>query len=72
MHLIEKYDRPLFEYITSILIEVNRQRHMPTKEQLFKINIALCAFEDCFRKERTNKGHLIIKERYLRRILNNK
>lgn len=45
---------------------------MPTKEQLLKIHIALCAFEDSFKKERTNKGHLIIKERYLRRILNNK
>src|SRR5574344_1350853 len=68
LHIIERYDRKLFEYITSILVEVNRQHAMTDKEQLLLIREALITFEKDWSKERTNKGNPIVKERYLRRV----
>lgn len=68
LHMIEKCDRELFEYITKILVEVNRQQSMPTKEQLIRISNILKSFEREYQGKRTPKGKLIIKERYLNRL----
>lgn len=68
LHTIERCDREMFEYITQILIEINEQRYMPTKEQLIRIRDALQTFENEWQGKRTSKGKLIVKQRYLRRV----
>lgn len=72
LHLIETKERLMFEEITWLLIEINQQRYMPTKQQLIEINNILKRFEKIYGGEKTYKGELLIKERYLRRIYNAK
>lgn len=68
LHVIERYERKLFEDITKILIEINEQRFMPTRDQLLTIHSILESFEKLYSKERTSTGRLIVKDRYLRRF----
>ena len=67
LHIIGEVDRDIFNYITSILIEVNRQEYMTTLDQYEKIDDALKVFETEQCSDYTNKGKMLIKERYLRR-----
>lgn len=68
LHTIETRDRDMFLYLTDILIEVNDQRFMPTKEQLLRMSSTLKSFEREHCGDTTSKGHPLIKERYLRRL----
>ena len=69
LHVIEQKERVLFNEITWILIEINRQNSMPTKEQLIRISQILKYFENKYKDAETFKGEPLIKERYLRRII---
>lgn len=67
LHTIERTERALFDELTWILIEINEQKHMPTKEQLIRINQVLKYFESKYSEETTSKGIPLIRQRYLRR-----
>ncbi len=69
LHLIAEIDRDIFDYITNILIQVNLQEYMTTYTQYAQINNALKSFEREHCGDYTNKGKMLIKERYTRRIL---
>jgi hypothetical protein len=67
LHRIQEYDRNMFLYLTDILIQINDQKHMPTKEQLIEISNTLKEFETEWYGETTKSGKPLIKQRYLRR-----
>lgn len=69
IHVIENWDEDRFEYLTSILHEINDQRRMPTLEQFKKMRSCLEGFEREYSGKRTSKGKVLIKEPYTRRIM---
>lgn len=69
LHTVEIHDRDRFLYLTKILIEVNEQRHMPTREQLLKIDEALNIFEQEHSSDTNKDGYYIIKDTYTRRLV---
>lgn len=69
LHIIERYDKDLFKYLTKILIEVNDQKYLPNINQLSKINSALLGFEREYSGETNKKGNYIIKESFTRRLI---
>lgn len=69
LHIIEYKDYELYTYLTNLLICINNQRYMPTKQQLLAINSILESFEREHCSDRTQKGKLLIKEEYTKRII---
>lgn len=72
IHLIECYDLDIYVYITNYLISINSQREMPTRNQFLSIDAVLKQFEREYCSTRNRQGDLIIKEKYLKRVLTNK
>ena len=66
LHIIEKIDRDIFEYITKEMIDMNKIGKLE-KENLKKINKVLMYFEREHCTDRTKKGKYLIKEEYTRR-----
>lgn len=68
LHCIQRTDEELFQELTNILIEINKQRFMPTMEQLMRINEILEYFENKHEYDVNSHGNLLVKNRYLRRV----
>lgn len=64
LHVIEKIDYDMFFFLTSELININFQKHMPTEKQLKHIDILLKQFEKEHCGEKYESGEEIIKEQY--------
>jgi hypothetical protein len=69
LHRIEYYDFEKYVYINNILKEVNNQRYMTTIEQLIKIDYVLKQFEEEHKNYISNRGKVLIKEKYKKRII---
>ena len=69
LHAIENRDIKYYEYITEELLEINKQ-HEIRMANLYRINEILTDFEDKHIYDRTRKGRLIVKAKYLNRPLN--
>lgn len=72
LHTVESHDRDRFLYLTDILIDINEQRHMPTYEQLLKIDEALKVFESEHSSDVNKNGFYVIKDSYTRRLVKKK
>lgn len=64
LHLIEKIDRDIFEYITNEMVKENQNGRID-KENLEKIKQALLTFEKEHENDKTKKGKLLIKAKYI-------
>ena len=67
LHIIESRDLDMYEYINTILKEINVQGHMPIERQLKAIDSILNQFAREHCGDRARNGNLLIKERYLRK-----
>ena len=72
LHVIERYDRDKFLYLTKILIEVNDQRKMPSYEQLSRIDDVLEEFENEYSGKTNKKGHYLIRDSFEKRLVKKK
>lgn len=68
LHIIEYKDFDMYMYLTSILLTINNQRTMPSREQLITISNLLKQFENDHIDDVNAKGKPIIRERYLKRV----
>lgn len=68
LHLIERVDRIIFEKITDILIEENKDGKLD-KKYLREINNQLLYFERNYGKEKAANGDAIIKPEYCKRLI---
>ena len=64
LHVIERCDRAMFEYITNELVEINGKGYVD-RENLLRIYEQLYDFENIFGGEYTKKGHKLIKREYI-------
>ena len=64
IHVIERFDRKMFEDITNELVEINKQGYVD-REHLLRIYDMLDDFEHEFGKEHTKKGKKIIKPEFV-------
>lgn len=64
LHLIERLDPEIFGGITSEMVDMNVKRHLDT-ENLRQIRSMLEYFEKEHCSDRSSKGKLLIKEKYL-------
>lgn len=69
LHAIEYCDFKYYEYLTEELLEINCI-HELRMENLYRINEILMDFEDKHAFDRTKKGKIIVKRKYLERPLN--
>lgn len=66
LHIIEKTDRDIFEYITKEMIDINQSRSLQI-ENLKRIHSTLEQFEREHCSDRTKNGKILIKNDYIRR-----
>lgn len=67
LHLINCYDKRIFEVITNEMIAMNVKGYLDNYNLKY-IDECLCDFEDRFKYYKTNKGKSLIKPKYLNRI----
>ena len=67
LHIIESRDLDMYEYINTILKEINIQGYMPIERQIKAIDSILNQFAREHCGDRARNGNLLIKERYLRK-----
>ena len=66
LHLIQRYDDELFRYLTSEMFDMKIKGYLD-KKNLIAIGQILDYFEYQHIEEKTDKGHYLIKEKYLNR-----
>lgn len=66
LHLIQRYDDELFRYITSEMQDMKIKGYLDIKN-LIAIGQILDYFEYQHIEDKTDKGHYLIKEKYLNR-----
>lgn len=71
LHLIESKDYTKYQIINSLFKWVNESKKPPQKEIYIIINKLLTQFEEEHKNDLNKKGNKVIKEKYLRRVLNN-
>jgi hypothetical protein len=67
LHIIESKDPEIFYNITSEMIDMNVKGYLD-KTNLEQIDDLLCYFEKEHDRDRTRKGKILIKDKYLERI----
>lgn len=68
LHAIERVDLEVFNYITSEMIDENIKGFIDMAN-IKRIDDLLCYFEDRHKDDTTKKGHILIKDVYRRRVL---
>lgn len=68
LHVIERYDRDMFEAITKELVEENQKGYLDMKNISY-ISDVLYNFEKEYCGARTKHGEPLIKEEYTRRLV---
>lgn len=66
LHLIQRYEDELFRYITSEMYDMKAKGYLD-KQNLIAIGQILDYFESLYMEQKTDKGHYLIKEKYLDR-----
>lgn len=66
LHLIQRYEDELFRYITSEMYDMKVKGYLD-KQNLIAIGQILDYFESLYMEQKTDKGHYLIKEKYLDR-----
>ena len=64
LHMIERMERELFDEITKVMIEENRNRQID-KESLIKIRNFLLEFEAIHLKDTNKQGKRLIKRKFI-------
>ena len=64
LHTIEFYDLERYIFLNNILKAINKQRSMPSIEQLKEIKLVLLGFQNEFENKLTSRNKLIIKNEY--------
>lgn len=64
LHVIERFDREMFEYITQELVDINQKGYVD-RENLLRVYSELYDFERIFGGEYTKKGHKLIKPEFV-------
>ena len=64
LHTIEFYDLERYIFLNNILKVINKQRSMPSIEQLKEIKLVLLGFQNEFESKLTSRNKLIIKNEY--------
>ena len=67
LHIIEYKDIETYNALNKIFKFINQQRHEPTTEQREIIEYLLQEFEHEHRWDKSSKGKLLIKQKYLER-----
>ena len=67
LHIIERYDREMFDSITNYMIEENKQGYIDDKHLLL-IDDILCQFEKDYANATTKRGKWLIRKEYKNRI----
>lgn len=68
LHIIERYDRDMFEAITEEMIDENNKGYLDMKNICYIDDVLRC-FEREYSGKRTKHGDPIIKEEYTRRLI---
>lgn len=68
LHIVERYDRDMFEAITLQMIDENLKGYLDTNNIKYIDDVLNC-FEKEYCGERTKHGEPLIKEEYTRRII---
>lgn len=68
LHTIERYDSELFYLMTCEMLDMNIKGHLDIWN-LVRIHEMLEDFESRFRGEKTKRGHLIVPEKYEKRLV---
>lgn len=66
LHLVQRYSDELFRYITSEMYDMKVKGYLD-KQNLISIGQILDYFESLYMEQKTDKGHYLIKEKYLDR-----
>lgn len=66
LHLIQRYEDELFRYISSEMYDMKVKGYLD-KQNLIAIGQILDYFESLYMDQKTDKGHYLIKEKYLDR-----
>lgn len=66
LHLVQRYSDELFRYITSEMYDMKVKGYLD-KQNLIAIGQILDYFESLYMEQKTDKGHYLIKEKYLDR-----
>ena len=67
LHIIERYNREMFDSITNYMIEENKQGYIDDKHLLL-IDDILCQFEKDYANATTKRGKCLIRKEYKNRI----
>lgn len=67
LHIIERYNREMFNAITNYMIEENKQGYIDDKHLLL-IDDILCQFEEKYNEATTKRGKRLIRKEYKNRI----
>lgn len=68
LHIVEKYDRDMFNAITSEMVDENVKGHLDM-QNLRAIDDILSQFEKEYCNTRTTNGDILIKDKYYKRII---
>lgn len=68
LHIIERYDRDMFDAITALMVGENLIGYLDI-EYIKRIDDILCLFEKEYCGARTKSGKPLIKEEYTRRLV---
>ena len=68
LHIIERYDRDMFEEITKLMIEQNQQGFIDEKH-ILDITDVLCQFENDYKNATTKHGKKLIRKEYKQRVI---
>lgn len=66
LHIVERYDREMFDAITALIIGENLKGYLD-EEYIKRIDDILCLFEKKYSGARAKNGKPLIKEEYTRR-----
>lgn len=69
LHLIESVDTLYYDYLTNVLMEINKDGEIKLN-RLYCINDILTDFENKHGYDRSKRGRILVREKYLRRPLN--
>ena len=69
LHIIEYKDIETYTAINKLFMYINKQKEEPTLEQRLILEYLLVEFEKVHKEDKTSKGKLLIKHKYLERAL---
>ena len=69
LHIIEYKDLETYNAINKLFMYINKQETEPTLEQRLILEYLLVEFEKVHKDDKTSKGKLLIKHKYLERAL---